>query len=112
MSDLDGGPDSPARIEALLRDLGRLEGVACPRCLAAICGHEAVMSVALGYKNAPRCAGCLAAELEREAGELTSQMFEYVDRRPCFRAGWTWASRREGVEDGGIPACLRRRNGE
>ncbi len=98
--------DDPARAEDLLRDLERMEGAPCLNCRRPTCGHEAVMSVVLGFKGASRCAPCLAAALGRGLEELRDQLIEYIERRDCFRTGWLWAGRREGGEAGARPACL------
>jgi tRNA 2-thiouridine synthesizing protein A len=91
----------------LLRDLERLTGAACPSCAKRLCGHEALTSIALGFKNAPRCLACLARGLHRPVAELASQMAEYVQRRDCYRQAWDVASDREGVRRGKRPSCLK-----
>jgi tRNA 2-thiouridine synthesizing protein A len=102
----DDVPESPERTRALLEELPRLAGRACPGCARAVCGHEAVMSVVLGYKDAPRCARCLAGALGRKPEELRDQLADYIERRDCFRSGWAWAQEREGFADPRRPACL------
>ncbi len=102
----DPAPESPERTRALLEELPRLAGSSCPGCSKSVCGHEAVMSVVLGYKTAPRCAACLAVALGRKLEEMRDQLLEYIDRRDCFRSGWTWAHEREGFAGKGRPACL------
>jgi TusA-related sulfurtransferase len=60
----------------------------------------------MGFKNRTRCLSCLAAGLARERRELRNHLFAYVDHHECLRAGWDWASRREGFDPESPPACL------
>ncbi len=99
-------PDEQLRAVALLRDLIRLKGRACKECDAAMCGHELLMSVVLGFKEAPRCAGCLAAGLEQSRGALRDQLYAHVVRRRCNQMGWLWANREEGIAPDALPTCL------
>ncbi len=91
---------------ALLAELDRLERAVCRGCSKRICGHEAVMSLALGYKSSPRCAPCLASDMGRKLDELREQVYEYVQFRDCFKTGWERAGAREGAAPGARPACL------
>jgi tRNA 2-thiouridine synthesizing protein A len=101
-----GLPDDSLRTESVLLFLERAQGVPCVCCGAKVCGHEAVMCLAMGFKNRPRCLSCLAAGLARERRELRNHLFAYVDHHECLRAGWDWASRREGFDPGSPPTCL------
>ncbi len=82
------------------------QGACCCACGAGVCGHEAVICLAMGFKNSPRCLSCLAAGLTRERDELRDHLFAYVDHHECLRAGWDWASRHEGFNPLSLPACL------
>ena len=94
------------RTDTVLLYLERAQGACCVGCGATVCGHEAVMSLAMGFKNKPRCLPCLAAGLAREPRELRDHLFAYVDHHECLRAGWDWASSHEGFEPESPPACL------
>lgn len=86
------------------RELERLWGGTCRTCGRPYCGHEAVFSIALGFKDAARCLPCLARGLAREVGELRGQLLQYVRQRECFRRAWRVADEREGPAG----ACLER----
>jgi tRNA 2-thiouridine synthesizing protein A len=60
--------------------------------------HAHVASVALGFKDQPRCGGCLAEALGRERRAFLEHLGYYIRSRSCFRAGWEWADRRAGHE--------------
>lgn len=94
------------RTDTVLQYLERVQGARCGGCGANVCGHEAVMCLAMGFKNRPRCLSCLAAGLARERHELRDHLFAYVDHHECFRAGWDWASRREGFDPESPLTCL------
>jgi tRNA 2-thiouridine synthesizing protein A len=99
-------PDESTRTETVLLYLEQSDGARCPACAGTVCGHEAVMSLAMGFKDAPRCLSCLAGALAQDRGELRDHVFAYIDHHECFRAGWDWASRREGFGAVCHPACL------
>lgn len=99
-------PDEQLRAVALMQDLLRLEGRHCKECDAALCGHTLLMSVMLGFKDAPRCADCLAAGLEQTRTSLRDQLYTHVLRRRCNQMAWLWANREEGVAPSALPACL------
>ena len=89
--------------------LAALEGTgapACPECGAAVCGHEFVMSTAMGYGDAPRCASCLAGAVGRDRDSFVADVFEYIRRQTCYWEGWLWASQNEGYGDDERPRCI------
>ncbi|MFO0852166.1 MAG: sulfurtransferase TusA family protein [Gemmataceae bacterium] len=93
--------DAPAFVddESLpLRELRRLAGGRCARCRTNYTPHEAVFSVALGFKSAPRCLPCLALGLGRNTAELKAQVTDYILRRDCYRAAWAEAERLGGPD--------------
>ena len=92
---------TPAVIAAVEQRMG----AACAACARGVCGHEVVMSFVLGFKDAPRCLGCLAAGLGRELAALRASMREHIDRRDCWRAGWRRASELERAPDGAARPC-------
>src|SRR5262249_49348222 len=101
----DDPEDTVAR-QKLLRDLDRLTGAGCAGCSRRLCGHEALFSLAAGFKDAPRCLACLADALGRTPDELRDHLARYVRHRDCFRHGWEVASEREGAGPAGRPVCL------
>lgn len=90
----------------LLADLAALRGRPCVRCARAVCGHEAVMSMALGFKNGARCLACLAAALGEEVAALRDHVMQHIRRRECFSHGWLAASEHEGFGTTVHPPCL------
>lgn len=76
-----------------LRELARIAGGGCQDCTAAYSAREAVFSIALGFKDAPRCLPCLANRLTREEPELRTALTEYVHRRECYLRAWKEAER-------------------
>lgn len=91
---------------ALLAELDMLRGRPCADCARPICGHEAVCSVALGFKNAARCLTCLAAALNDAPRTLRDHVLQHIRRRDCYRHGWLAASEREGFGAAMHPRCL------
>ena len=99
-------PQGHAEIAALLGDLRTLRERPCCGCGATLCGHEALMSLTMGFKDAPRCWPCLAAALAHEQEALRDHLFGHIAHRTCYHEGWMWANREEGFEPGMLPACL------
>ncbi len=89
-------PDDREKSEALLRDLERLGEAKCGGCGGGLGPHAFVASVALGFKDRPRCAGCLAEALGRARNAFLEHLGYYIRARACYRAGWEWADRRAG----------------
>jgi tRNA 2-thiouridine synthesizing protein A len=87
-----------------LRDLRRIVGRPCAGCGGRCPAREAVWSIALGFRNAPRCLPCLAGGLGRDAAELRVQVTEYVNRHECYRRAWREADRLEATGVPPVPA--------
>src|SRR5436190_3727741 len=96
----------PERNRALLASVQELHGRSCAGCGRSLCGHDAVMSIVLGYRNAARCASCLGSELGEDAAVLAERCLQWVQRRECFLRGWQWASAQEGHDGALRPPCL------
>jgi tRNA 2-thiouridine synthesizing protein A len=94
------------RTAALLATLEAAGEPRCAGCGGPVCGHELVMSTAVGHKDEPRCASCLAASVGRDRASFVGDVFEYIRRQACYREGWRWASRREGIGEDARPACV------
>jgi tRNA 2-thiouridine synthesizing protein A len=99
-------PQDRIKIDALLCDLKHLRENRCAGCGAAICGHEALMSLTMGFKDTPRCWSCLAGAMEYEREALRDHILAYITHRSCHYEGWQWANREEGFEPGKLPDCL------
>ena len=93
--------------ESLIRDLQRLAGTECPACGEPLSHRHALMSIALGFKDAPRCLPCLSTALGGDLTELREQLFQYVQRQDCFRTAWEWACKEEGVKPDELPALSK-----
>jgi tRNA 2-thiouridine synthesizing protein A len=93
-------------IEALLCDLKIIRETSCTNCGKAICGHEALMSLTMGFKNEPRCWHCLAYALGHGKEALRDRMASFITSRLCYNEGWLWANQEEGTTPGEHPRCL------
>lgn len=93
-------------VQPLLAELQRWTGTACPVCQRPLCGHQVLLSNALGFKSAPHCLTCLAGCLERAVPELREHLAQYIQRRDCYRRAWDEASAREGLPQHPRPACV------
>jgi tRNA 2-thiouridine synthesizing protein A len=87
------------------RELIRIAGGRCQDCATGYSAREAVWSIALGFKNAPRCLGCLSNRLGREAADLRTSLTEYVHRRECYLRAWREAER---MDENGQPPRVSR----
>jgi hypothetical protein len=83
------------------RELIRIAGGRCQDCAVAFSAKEAVWSIALGFKNAPRCLGCLSRRLGRDEPDLRTSLTEYVHRRECYLRAWREA---ETMDANRLPA--------
>jgi tRNA 2-thiouridine synthesizing protein A len=100
-------PKTDKRDEAdVVAELSILEGTPCAGCARVLCGHHALVALVMGFKNAPRCAECLAAGLDLPYAKFRDQVLELVQARDCYRSGWKWADRREKIASSPRPACL------
>lgn len=86
---------SAATIEAALR---RVAGRPCAACAGRCLAREAVWSIALGFKDTPRCLPCLSRGLERDHTELRAQLDDYVRRRECYASVWAEAQRLDATD--------------
>lgn len=78
-----------------LRDLLAVYGCGCAGCGCRCSARDIVSSIALGFKDAPRCLPCLGRGLARDPEELRAQLAEFVRRRECYRRAWAEADRLE-----------------
>ena len=77
-------------------------------CGGALCGHELVVSHAMGFKRAPRCLRCIAGAVGQEPDAFREHVLGYVQRQECWRTGWQLAGEQEGVDEALAlrPPCL------
>lgn len=87
--------DNLREATTLIATVDRLWGGSCRDCQTCYPGQDAVFSIALGFKDAPRCLSCLANGLKRDRHELQQQLLDYIRRRDCYRQAWEYATRRE-----------------
>jgi tRNA 2-thiouridine synthesizing protein A len=99
-------PEEQIKLEDLLRNIGQLRESPCHGCGKAICGHEALMSFAMGFKNEPKCWLCLAQTMGHKKEVLRDHILAYIKHRSCHYEGWQWASREEGFDPEKLPQCL------
>jgi tRNA 2-thiouridine synthesizing protein A len=94
----------PAEDDSLpVRELDRLIGGRCRDCGRSYAAREAVGSIALGFKDAPRCVPCLARGLRRDPANLRTDLVAYVRRRECYARAWAVAERLDGPSPDWIP---------
>ncbi len=100
------GTTDEERTRNYLRVLRDHRGDSCRECGAVLCGHEFTMSVVMGFLDTPRCWGCLAEALARDADDLRDHVYDYIRWRACFFSGWRASSEYEGFGDATHPRCL------
>jgi tRNA 2-thiouridine synthesizing protein A len=79
-------------------DMRECVGAPCRDCARRCTATEALGSVALGFKGAPRCLNCLAVRLGRPARELRADLVNFVRRRDCYARAWAEAERLDGAD--------------
>lgn len=68
--------------------------------------HEALISVALGFRDEPQTLEGLASRLGKAPRALRDEAWTYITSRPCFCRAWRWASTRAGQGETLTPAPL------
>jgi tRNA 2-thiouridine synthesizing protein A len=92
--------DDPGVGESLpQRELRSLVGGRCHDCGTHYSAREAVFSIFLGLKHAPRCLPCVSRPLQRAVGELRADLLAHIRRRDCYFLAWHEAERIDGVSD-------------
>jgi tRNA 2-thiouridine synthesizing protein A len=91
----------------LVDDVRALQDSACHRCGGAVCAHQVLMSIAIGLKDRPVCAKCLAVELGHPTEDLRDRLSAYLARHRCHRIAWAWANAAERFDVADRrPGCL------
>lgn len=103
--DLPAG-ELDARTAALQATVDGITRRRCATCEAPLCGHDALLAVVLGSKNAPRCARCAAIESHESVPTLAERAVQWIVRRDCFAHVWRRAGEREGFGATERPPCL------
>src|SRR5262245_51616355 len=94
--------DEPEVGESLpQRALRTLVGGCCSDCDTHYSAREAVFSIFLGLKDAPRCLPCLSRRLERPPDDLSSDLLAHIRCRDCYLQAWREAERIDGVSAAG-----------
>ncbi len=86
------------KAEDVIAFADRSWGTPCPTCGTALLGHDAVLSLMLGFADGPVCAPCLARPLGRETVPFLEGAHQNVRRLACYRAGWAHADARLSAE--------------
>ena len=91
---------------SLILDLERNRGVLCAGCERPLGSHEVLAAIAIGFKNAPRCLGCLGEALQCDPARLGESLLAFIHQRACYAEAWNWANREKGLPDGFMPPSL------
>ncbi|HYC79082.1 MAG TPA: hypothetical protein VEI02_15790, partial [Planctomycetota bacterium] len=94
---MHAGRSDEVRAETLLRDADRLRGAPCTGCGTALCGHDVIAAVLLGFRDAPRCARCVALGLGSDPEAFAAEVRSAAFRRDCYREAWETTTEREGA---------------
>jgi tRNA 2-thiouridine synthesizing protein A len=87
-STADHEDETAAEPAALIASLRRIEHGRCRDCAVPYAAADALFSIALGFKDSPRCLACLALGLHRDAADLRGQVLEFIKRKDCYRQAW------------------------
>jgi tRNA 2-thiouridine synthesizing protein A len=79
--------------ESLISDLKRLRHIPCAGCGKPLGSQQVLLSIAIGFKDSPRCLACLGLALDQDTAQLRESLLAYILARECYAAAWTWASR-------------------
>ncbi len=82
------------KADAIVREVDERWGASCASCDLDLIGHEIVLSLALGFRDAPRCAPCLARGVGQATPDFLRLGAARIRRLACFRAGWVHSDRR------------------
>ena len=99
------------RTETLLADVARLRGAPCPGCRVPLDGRGVLAAIWLGFRDAPRCAPCVARSLDREPSGFFADVRAALRRRDCFREAWETVLDQEGIVEAGEPSTADRELG-
>jgi tRNA 2-thiouridine synthesizing protein A len=80
--------DETAEAKALIATLRQIQRGQCHDCGQPYASPDALFSIALGFKESPRCLTCLARGLGRDAVDLREQLIDFIRRKDCYRQAW------------------------
>ena len=81
----------------------------CAGCETSLIGHDAVLSLMLGFGNGPRCITCLARHHDRERSLFLEDAWRNLSRLACYRAGWRHSDARLAAQEPWPEARIPRR---
>lgn len=84
-------PQDEIKFQELIRQLTACHGMPCSDCVQPLIPEDILFSNALGFKDHPRCLGCLSNRLKREKNELKSHLLQHIQRRPCLAKAYQMA---------------------
>lgn len=103
--------DRTIKAETVIAEVEARWGATCGGCSVALLGHDVVLSMLMGLRQAPRCIACLAASVGDELEPFTRRAHANVRRLDCYSAGWRHSDRRLAVlgawPEERVPAALR-----
>lgn len=83
----------------------------CVTCARGLIGHDVVLSLVLGFRDAARCAVCLAEAHGQPTAGFLQRAALNLRQLSCYRAGWIHADRRLAREvpwpEERVPIALR-----
>ncbi len=86
--------EQAVRAEDVIAAVDSHWGAACAGCRIALLGHDVVVSMLMGFVDAPRCLACLAGGVGDELAPFVRRAHANVRRLACYRAGWRHSDRR------------------
>ncbi len=98
-------PTDGIRTETLLADVARHRGRACPGCRIPLDGRGVLAAIWLGFRDAPRCAPCVARSLDREPASFFADVRAALRRRDCYREAWETVLDQEGIVEAAEPSA-------
>ena len=77
-------PSHGPTTESLIRDLERLRDVLCINCGTQVGPLESLMSIAMGFRNAPPCFPCLTLLLKVDLNGFRDSLLAHIRSRDCY----------------------------
>jgi len=114
---MDSPRERAVRAEDVIAAVEARWGSACAGCRVALIGHDVVVSMLMGFVDAPRCLACLAGGVGDELDPFVRRAHANVRRLACYGAGWRHSDRRLAAEvtpwpEARVAAALRLDDGD